>query len=258
MNDFQMLQTDFQDYLLQKNTRIETAVVSTEKVSAKTRLAIYADAYRLRLQEALERDYPALLHAMGANAFAQLAEAYCLRHPSQFRSVRWFGRYLPLFLQSQPPYSARSVLSDIARFEWALTEAFDALDSAVLDLAAFSQVPAEHWPHLRLVPIASARLVSVSWNVIPYWQAVTAGTTPPILTQTTPAVVWLMWRDEYQVRFRPLAESEAWAVRAVFNNEDFSTLCAGLCSWFPEDAVALQAATLVKSWVVGRWLSYFR
>ena len=44
------------------------------------RFAIYAEGYRLRLQEALKADYPALLSVLGNTAFEEQAQHYIEHH----------------------------------------------------------------------------------------------------------------------------------------------------------------------------------
>ncbi|MCI0590089.1 MAG: DNA-binding domain-containing protein, partial [Gammaproteobacteria bacterium] len=65
MNNLRKLEESFQNALRYHSTEILDQIVGTEKASAEVRLAIYADGYRLRLLEALKKDYPALNTLMG-------------------------------------------------------------------------------------------------------------------------------------------------------------------------------------------------
>ena len=72
-------------------------VVSSAKTSASRRLAIYYDAYRLRLLEALDSNYPILHSWMGDDEFEKLGLAYLDAHPSTHFSIRYFGHRLSEF-----------------------------------------------------------------------------------------------------------------------------------------------------------------
>jgi len=112
------LQEDFQSYLLSLSGAMEQEIVS-DTLDARMRLQIYADAYRLRLIEALETDFVALRAALGPEEFDRLGRAYIDANPSDHYSVRYFGRNLGRFLAQTDPYREQPVLADIARFEWA-------------------------------------------------------------------------------------------------------------------------------------------
>ena len=70
------------------------------RLPLRSRLRIYADAYRLRLTDALAHNYPCLQQLLGAEAFAALAQRYLDEHPSTSVSVRWFGHQLAAELSS--------------------------------------------------------------------------------------------------------------------------------------------------------------
>ena len=72
------LQQNFQDYLLAEagSGPVRGYIVDDAKVGAARRLAIYHDAYRLRLIEALSSAYPKLQTLLGDRLFDDTARAY--------------------------------------------------------------------------------------------------------------------------------------------------------------------------------------
>src|SRR3990167_11289209 len=98
MKGLQRLQTQFQDYLLNSNPLFRKCIVTTKKIPAEARLAIYSNAYRSRLIEALAANYPVLQTYLGCEQFEELGQAYLHACPSSFRSIRWFGDQLVNFL----------------------------------------------------------------------------------------------------------------------------------------------------------------
>src|SRR5688572_30315869 len=112
------LQRAFQTHVLNGHEAIAAAVNESETVPAAIRLAVYADAYRLRLADALAHNYPRLQQLLGDENFSVLARDYLDTHPSTDPSVRWFGHRLAEYLQqhhSDPP-----ILADLASWEWAI------------------------------------------------------------------------------------------------------------------------------------------
>ena len=91
MSTLAELQRDFQRHVMHGHERIVDAVESTERVPATTRLAIYSEAYRLRLTDALASTLPRLQQLLGDDEFARIAGEYIDLCPSSFPSIRWFG-----------------------------------------------------------------------------------------------------------------------------------------------------------------------
>ena len=107
MARLEVIENDFQSFLLTGSAAIEERVVGTQRAPIATRLAIYGDAYRSRLVEALEAHYPALLALIGAEEFGALGRAYVQAHDSSFASIRYYGGALGAFLSAHADYAAR-------------------------------------------------------------------------------------------------------------------------------------------------------
>src|SRR5215218_9608789 len=122
------LQRAFQDYLLATSDTFQAAVRDTSKADRTALLDVYRDGYALRLIEVLTTDYPGVLAMAGPADFDRMARAYIAAHPSHYPSARWVGKHLADFLSSTPPYDKSPAAAEMARFEWALGEAFDSPD----------------------------------------------------------------------------------------------------------------------------------
>jgi hypothetical protein len=170
------LQAGFQDYLLSPaQTAILEQVTGTAKVGAEIRLGIYAEAYRLRLIEALDTDFPVLHALLGDDEFDRMARAYIDAYPSRHFSVRWFGQHVSDFLRTVLPCREHPALSEMAAFEWAMTLAFDAADSPLLAMDDMAAVPPASWPGMHFTPHASLHRLDLRWNVPAVWKAHAAG-----------------------------------------------------------------------------------
>lgn len=254
MNDLQELQRRFQRYVVNGARDIEPDIDAT-RAAASERLGIYADAYRLRLLEALETDFVALRAYLGAADFARMGQAYIDAHPSTHPSLRHFGRELGAFLANDVRYRAQSLLTELATFDWALTEAFDAPDDTVLTGDTLATLPAQRWASMRLRPHPSLRRLDLQWNAPALWKAADTGAPLPNAERSTRPIAWAVWRQGLQTYFRSLPVDEAWALDAVRAGHDFATVCEGVCEWIDPAHAAAHAAGLLKQWITDGMLS---
>lgn len=248
MSNLQELQRRFQRYVVSGARDIEPNIDAT-RAAASERLGIYADAYRLRLLEALETDFIALHAYLGDADFARMGHAYIDAHPSTDPSLRHFGRELCVFLANDDRYRSQPLLTELAAFDRALTEAFDAPDDSVLTGDTLATLPPQRWASMRLRPHPSLCRLDLKWNAPALWKAADTGAPLPNAERSTHPIAWAIWRQGLQTYFRSLPVDEAWALDAVRAGHDFATVCEGLCEWIDPAHVAAHAAGLLKQWV---------
>jgi hypothetical protein len=241
----------FQDYVLCGKSGAEALVTGDACADAVTRLQVYADAYRLRLLDALGNDYPALQQLAGAERFGAIGRAYIDAHPSTTASLRWFGRQLPQFLAGLTEADEQPALAELAWFEWSKGEVFDAPETEPLSLAAVAAVPPEHWPSMRLLLQPALRRLDLRSNVPKLAQAQEEAQQPlPPMQIGLQPLAWLLWRDAaLDIRWRALDEAEAAALDAAAAGSTFGEICELLCRWLEPEQAPLQAAGLLKRWV---------
>lgn len=252
MSTLQDIQLRFQAYLMSGEPDFKASVVDTETVSRETRLGIYKDAFQIRLVEALASNFPCLQTYMGYDDFQQLGLSYLARHPSHFRSIRWFGDRLADYLRQD----GNPFLAELAEFEWNMSAAFDAGDAATLELSDMASLPGEAWADLTFTAHPSVRRMNFFWNVVPLWQRIAdKETTLETPVKCAEASAWILWRKDYVNRFLSLSEEEAWAIDAAVKGASFAEICEGLCTWNDESEVGMRAASLLKGWIISGWLS---
>jgi len=242
------LQRDFQRHVMHGHERIVDAVESTPDVPAATRLAIYSEAYRLRLTEALASTLPRLQQLLGNEEFARLAGEYIELSPSSYPSIRWFGDRIPTLLDRS--YRNRPWVAELARWEWTLAAAFDAADAEPVGVEALGAVAPEQWPGLQFTFHPSVQLMRVKTNAPLLFKALAEDETPPDGVKLDESQPWLIWRESLRTQYRSLAADEAAALDNARNGGTFESLCDTLCEWHEPDAVPLQAAGMLKRWVL--------
>jgi len=242
------LQGDFQQYLLRGDPAIEARVTGTARVPASVRLSIYSGAYRGRLAEALAANYSALAKLLDED-FAELAQAYVAGHDSPYFSIRYYGEDLARFLATEERYAVAPLLAELARWEWAMTQVFDAADAAPLPAAQLAQVAPDAWAQLRFLWHPSVARLDLNWNAPQLWQALTEDSERPAAAVTAEATAWLLWREGLTTYFRSLSPTEAQTLDAARRGWPFGELCELLCERVGDDEAPLTAATFLRGWV---------
>lgn len=249
MNNLLILQNQFQSYLLQNHPDIKKMVVSSKKISADMRLAIYSNAYQTRLIEALISNYPILNAYLGTDIFNKIACDYIDEYPSCNRSIRWFGDKLPGYLNEHQDYRKFEYLAELAEFEWKQTLVFDAADSSVLQIDELAQIAPELWQNMRFHLHPTVHRINLSWNIVQIWQAISDNIAPEEPIKTSSPIFWVMWRRELINRFCSISIEEAWAIDAILNGLSFGDICEKSCEWVGEEKAGMYAASLLKGWV---------
>jgi hypothetical protein len=256
MADLKQIQDSFQQYLLQSDARvIVSQVVSTETLPAITRLSIYGDAYRSRLFEALASNYPFLHACVGDDEFYALAMNYINQHPSNYRSIRWYGDRMQEFIQQNDYSQLSPSIHEVAALDWMMTLVFDAKDTEVVTLEQMALIPADAWADMHFAFHPSFHRLQFNWNVIEFWQSTLSEDGQVLLSKYSSPVTWIFWRHDLINHFISMSNDEDWALSAAIEGSSFSDICEGLCQFMPEENVAIAAASMLKKWIASGLIS---
>jgi hypothetical protein len=152
----------------------EARLTAGPNLGARGRLEVYRRGYAARLRECLADDYPVLKHAMGAEAFDELGDAYVARFPSTSPNLNAYGRHMAAFCAE----GGRCFEADLARLEWAVVEVIHAPLAPLLTMDRLAAVPPEAWGRVRLVASRALRIVEHEHPVNDYFQSVRDGRSP--------------------------------------------------------------------------------
>jgi len=247
------LQFAFQDYLLGRSRSFEDEVFDGPRNGRRELLAVYADAYVARIMEVLSEDYGGVHTLLGDDGFVDICRAYIAAYPSHHPSIRWAGRHMAEFLSKMEPYSDHPALADMAAFEWAMGEAFDADDAPPAGEEILAGIAPEQWGGLTFGFHPSLRRVVLSTSVVEFWTATDGGNAtpgaPPHALDDPVAV--LIWRAQstLKVHYREMTEDEARALDDAIRGKTFADVCAVLGEWHEADEAPFRAACILKSWL---------
>lgn len=250
MSDLADLQREFQAHVLRGDGAVLSQIAQRgAPTTAAHRAFVYYNAYRRRLVEVLQNDFPGVRALTGDADFETFAAAYIDACPSRHPSLRYFGSRFAEFLHDLPAAGSRVELADMASFEWLFNECFDAADADPIGVDDVAALAPESWLELRFRFLPGSRRLTLRTNAPAAWRAVKNGEPLPETT-VTEARQWLLWRIGFDVSWRPLDADEAVALDTARAGAAFPELCDALFAISDnEEAVPLRAATLIKRWV---------
>jgi len=132
-------------------------------VDLATRLDVYTRGLPLRVAEALENDFPALARILGAGPLLSLAARYARALPPESFDLGEVGRRLGWFLEADPLSGELPFLPDLARYEWALAEAFVATDESPVRWADLAGEAPDTVADRRFRLLAGSAIVVSTW-----------------------------------------------------------------------------------------------
>lgn len=224
-----------------------------DRLDAVARLDIYANMYFFRVLDVLKEHYAATHALLGDVAFHNLITDYLLHYPPTHFSIREAGRHLPELLAEHDVLAAHPCAADLARFERALNDAFDAADAPALTAVALAAVSADAWPSLRFTLHPTVRLLDCGWPVHVVRTGVEGG--EPATDPEPEPTLLCVWRRDLAVFHRPVERVEFAALRAVQRGESFDAVCAAVGELLPDGEAPQQVAVALAGWLSSGWLA---
>ena len=255
MTSLAQLQTGFLRHLRGSDISAVGLLEGHQGIPSGLGLDIYAHAYGARLREALHSDHAVLAQYLGTERWLRTCNDYIAAHPSRHRSLRHFGDALPRFLRRHPSHKPHPRIAELAAFERALLDSFDAADATAATWDALVALPESAWPGLRVRLHPSLQRQATQTNCVQVWMAAQAGEELP-KRDLAPKFDWAIWRDSEQVtRFRSLPDTEAAALDHFMAGGDFAQGCEALLSYLPEADVTGTALGYLGQWCADGWIA---
>jgi hypothetical protein len=234
------LQSLFQSAVLTgdaEDAAILDIVAPPRDADRPTMMGVYVNAYRLRLAEFLDEDYPALRVLLGDDDFEALVEAYIDENPSRLRNARWYTTRLPEFMQESESWSANAFAIGLALFERALTDAYDAADAPAQSIETLAEFSPQDWPRLGFTFHPSLRLIEVAAGVLDAYGAATAdedearsaeedeGALEDRPMDANESETIAIWRSDLDPAYRQLDPDEYLALFEAMEGQSFGDIC---------------------------------
>lgn len=242
------LQARFQAGILTGDETIFASIAESRKTDRAAQFAVYYGAYRSRLAEFLSNDFPILRIYLGEDAFGRLVEDFIESTPSRHPNGRWYGTRLPEFMHAAAAWRTRRDAIDLARFERALSDAFDASDAPASTIDALRSMGVEDWPRLAFEFHPSVRLLDLASGTVRIYDALAGEEEPPAIQQGKEAIIF--WRSDGQSFYRPVAEDERLALMEARRGTIFENICALLAFQGSDEGVTQRVAGFLSQWFI--------
>lgn len=254
------LQARFLDGLLGSDDAALADIRGASWFPAERRMAVYRNAYRRRLVEALASTFERTAALVGPEAFDIHGLGYVDAHPPVQRSLGRYGSDFPEWLRARADAASDPLLAvaaSVAVIDGHLRRAFDAADAAPIERGDVLALPPGDLPGLRFEWHASLQVAVVAASGIEAWRQPAAfiadGTG---IDAGSPVVPVAFWRRDGQTFFRTLPPGES---------ELLQRLRAGAClaqGCIDEDAgpaLAMEAAAVaLLGWIDEGWVTALR
>ena len=234
---------------------VDAVFRGTPELPARARVQIYADMVLWRQIDVLREDFPKLAALLGDEEFAELAEAYVRRWPSEFPSLVRLGRRLAEFIRSCDDGTRRPDLADLAALEWARAEIFEEADAPAADADALRVHPNFAAARLELIP--ALRRLTLDYDAAALWRAIEDGAELPEPEHaTTFAVAWRpSGPEDWQPLHTTIEADEAQALALAASGAPLAQVCEAFAGRARPAEAAFNA---LSSWLAEGWVARVR
>ncbi len=232
---------------LQKSPHTALPVLPSRTLTPVERVDIYNKMYFHRILEAMQGDFSAVRHVVGDEIFSELVAAYLASTPPTHFSIRYAGKFFAESFAHHALTSAWPWLADLARLQWTLLAAYDALDAPALRAEDLSALPADAWPTRVLHTTPATQRLDLTWPAQKILEAVTEEQSLPDIARKATSL--LIWRRTLDVEYRVLTPLEAELIDAVQKKITFSDLCELALAHVAEEQVIACVGNFLQQWV---------
>ncbi|MEX2650146.1 MAG: DNA-binding domain-containing protein [Alphaproteobacteria bacterium] len=165
------LQGAFRAAILAEDPAVLAPEIVADEIAPERRIAIYRNNTFASLTEALKATFPVVCRLVDERFFAYAAHEFIAAHPPRHGRLHAYGAAFPRFLDGFAAARSLPYLADVARFEWAMAEAFHEADALPLDPSALATIDLGTVERLRFVPHPTVRLLASPWPIDRIWEA---------------------------------------------------------------------------------------
>ena len=247
MADLKSLQQDMAALIL-KDIASERLLGSIEKtpLSAKDRLQVHKNNYRLTLSAALIDIYPVLMSFVGHEWLEAALKKFVLEYPPQDACLSGYGGKLADFLKGFEPAAAMPYLVDIARLEWAIYDCQNAKEDKVLSAQEWHDIAGTGIQNQSLQFVQAHQFISSDYPLLDLWQAGSGLEVDGEIDLSSGGVRLLVIRPHTEVVLFALKEDEYAFLRSL--QKGGSIVAASLAAGWAEESSPLAEA-------MGRYIS---
>ena len=227
-------------------------IAGNDRLSPLEQLDIYREQFWLRHLGALEEDYKTLAYVLGDQGFRALCEAYLAACPPDSFTLRDLGARLPEFLATTLPWKDDALAADLARYEWAFVEAFDAPSAPPLDAARIASASEDDWARAKLELAPMLQRIRASFPVDELRAAVQKNETPERPARKD--LCLCVWRAPDAMKYLDVEPSAFALLGRLAEGEALSSACEAIAESDP--AVGEKVGAWFQQWASLGWIAH--
>lgn len=244
----QDLQSEFQKIILDAECDgADWVAESAQDMSSLERMAIYHNAYRVRLVDVLLDTFEHTAIYLGDDWFRQLASAYVQSQHSTHTNIGFYGREFPIFLADELKDDGE--ISELALMDWTLRRAFDGSDSSVMRQEDLQMLADDDDPDISLQAVPTLSIIKQRFNTLDIWQAINNDVRPAEARTLDKPLKLLVWRKGHSPYFRSLTELESAALDCLRSTCSLNEVGSVLEKEFPDEDVATEFGIMLQRWL---------
>jgi len=205
----------------------------------KRRLAAYTGGYPARFHESLAEVYETIRKLLGSEQFMGLVWDYAVRYPSHDHNLNLVGRHLAEFLKTSQLAKTFPYLSDLARLEWLVSQAFHSFEKSPFRPEDLASLPPEGLEDLGLIFQPSVALVSSFWPIFELWSARQGDLDNVKKDRLKHPEHILVGRRGLQIRVELLDEDQFRLLTALLSGKTLGTACEELAEISGEETLPI-------------------
>lgn len=228
----------------------------------ESRFAVYRNAYRSRLVDAVRETYPRTERWVGDDAFRRAAVHHVIQHPSKSWTLDAIGEGLPETLAAL--FTKNPEVSELAWLEWAMHTCFVAANPQPIDVSGFQAATADFeeddWSAMRLRFVPGTQVAPVRHRVDALWSAMVAEkTTPSDATDeycSSERIACIVWRQGFVPVAATVSAHEGTALAMMLAGAPYGDACDYLARELGTDAAVTEAGAMLGRWIHNGMLSH--
>ena len=219
------------------------------------RFAIYRDAYRARVVDAVRETFPRTERWVGGDAFRRAAIHHVIEHPPRSWTLDSVGDGIPDTLAAL--FSDDPEVSELAWLEWAMHRCFVSADSEPMDAAAFQAATARFdeadWATMQLSFLPGTQVTCTAYRVDSLWRDLLDEDGPPTgairAYRASDPLACVVWRQDVVPVCVSVAAPEGYMLTLLLGGSSYGDACQALAADLGPAAAITEAGAMLGRWI---------
>lgn len=250
------LQDDFQKLVLESECQSAEWVADSEYgLESKQRLAIYHNAYRIRLADVLRDTFEHTAIYIGDEWFDRLAGSYVQENTSVHSNIGFYGHGFPGYLAQTLEHDQE--VAELAHMDWTLRRAFDGANAEAVTSEGLAKLAANGVSIEKFSPVPTLKLCVHHFNTLDIWHAINQEQAPPEVVALDEPIHMITWRKGHSPHFRSVSAIEYSALNYLCEGRDLEAIGKALSTDFPKVDIVNEFGLMIARWLDDEILAVF-